>query len=268
MKQTSHHLTPIQPFNLSHATTANMERPSQYIVTPLVAATPVPKHLLHKFKALRLDALRSDPASFTTNYEHELRFSDDDWERWVTGHKQHHMICEYVAPQTGHLEARHLQQATSMEREWVGMFTLRGPLSQEQYSIKARHGPDLGSDEDETRWSIANLHVQSKHRGTEMMAAIHEAVLDLLRLWTDDILETLFDETTGLEKPKRARIGGAVQTQHPTLTSMYQALGAYEVGDVDRAEARRIRGSDAVVGVHGGEKDTGRMVAMERVIDC
>ena len=246
-----------------------MERPSKYIVTPLVAATPVPKHLLYKLKALRLDALQLEPASFTTSYEDESQFSDDDWERWVSGHMQHHMICKYVAHQFGDLEARDLEQAESMEPEWVGMFTLRGPLSREQYSVvKARNGPDLGSDEDETRWCIANLYVQSKHRGAEMSAAIHEAVLDVLRVWTDEILETVFDETTGLEKPKRARIGGAVQTQHPTLTSMYQALGACEVGDIDRAEARRFRGSDAVVGVHGGEKDTERMVAMERVIDC
>lgn len=97
--------------------------------------------------------------------------------------------------------------------------------SLDQYDFKGRQGPDLGSDEEETRWSLGGLFLKSEHRGTELNTEIHEAVLDFLRTRTDDALKTTWDERMGLENPKRARVGGTLRSQDPTLNGLYQALG-------------------------------------------
>ena len=101
-----------------------------------------------------------------------------------------------------------------------------------------------------------------------MSTAIHEALLGFLRVWTDETLPTVFNRSTGLERPKKARIGGAIRKQDPTLKELYQDLGGCEMGFIDKAEALKFGGSDEPIGVHDGQQPQERIVFMERVIDC
>lgn len=250
-----------------------MENPRKYAVTPLAAKAHVSDHLIQKFKTLRLDALKSAPASFHSNYQHELNYTDEEWVRKMTDPTNHQLICEHIRPQSGHGEKHEKHdpgQSTSRDSEWVGMFTIQGPLSQEQYDFdfEGSQGPRLGSDEEETRWMLGGLYLRSEHRGTDINTAIHEALLDSLRVWTDDLLRSEWDTLTGLEKPKRARIVGTLRSQDPLLRSLYQALGAQEVGIVTRAVALRMAGNDELIGVHTGERHHEDLVAMEKLIDC
>lgn len=241
-----------------------MESSFKYAVNPLSATIPIPSHILKSFKALRLDALHSAPASFSSNYAHELKFTDEEWTRRILDPTHHHLICRPVHSKVQDKENHELGSATSSEDEWVGMLTLHGPLSQDQYTF----GSDLGSDEEETRWYLGGLFLQSEHRGTEMNTAILEAVLRFLRIWTEEALETLFDEVTGLEKSKSARLGGSLRSRDPTLRGLYEALGAVEVGSMDRAETLRIAGNDELIGSEDGEEREPRMIALERTIHC
>lgn len=245
-----------------------MESSFKYAVNPLSATIPIPSHILKSFKTLRLDALHSAPAFFQSNHAHELKFTDKEWTRRILDPAQHHLICRFVHRKVHDKENHELGSATSSEDEWVGMLTLHGPLSQDQYTFKGRQGSDLGSDEEETRWFLGGLFLQSEHRGTEMNTAILEAVLRFLRIWTEEALETSFDEVTGLENSKIARLGGNLRSQDPTLRRLYEALGAVEVGSVDRAEALRIAGNDELIGSEDGEEREPRMIALERIIDC
>ncbi len=101
-----------------------------------------------------------------------------------------------------------------------------------------------------------------------MSTAIHEALLRFLRLWTDEALTTVFNRLTGLERPKKARIGGTLRNQNPTLRELYQDLGGYQVGVIDRTEALKVAGNDELISVYDGQQPKERIVFMERVIDC
>ena len=242
----------------------NLQSSPQYAVTRLAATIPPSKHILRKFKTLRLDALRSDPDSFLPTFDHEVTFNDEEWARRIADPTSHHFICEYVGHHPSGGKTHELGRSTSGESEWVGMFTLRGPLPHDQHSPEGGQGPPLRSDR-ETRWAFVGLYIQSEHRGTEVNTAIHEALLDHLRVWTDDMLSSEWDEQTGLERSKTARVAGALFSQDPTLRGLYQALGAYETGVATRPEVLKMIGSDERIDGHAEEE---RFVAMELVIDC
>ena len=240
-----------------------MDNPPKYIVRHLVVKNPVPNHLLEKFKGLRLEAIRLESA--ITAYNDEPSFTDEEWADRMTSPTHHYLICEHVRHQLRDREKHELGLSAASDNEWVGMFTLRGPLSQEQYDFKGRQGPSLGSDEEETRWFFFGLYLRSEHRGTEINTTIHEAVLDHLRVWTDEALTTECDDVTGMEKLKKARIRGLARSANPALKGLYQALEAHEVGAVDRADLYRAVGYDGLIGIPDGEKE---YVVMERIIDC
>lgn len=155
-------------------TTFNMENSKKYTVSHLAVKNPVAKHHLEKFKTLRLEAIRLESA--ITAYNDEPSFTDEEWVDRMTSPTHHHLICEHVRHELREREKPELGLSAASENEWVGMFTLRGPLSQEQYDFEGRQGPSLGNDEEETRWYLFGLYLRSEHRGTEMNTEIHEAL--------------------------------------------------------------------------------------------
>lgn len=196
-----------------------MQTASRYTVIRFAPTPPIPLHLLQKFKALRLEALSSAPASFVSNYRHEQSFTDIEWGTRITDPFRHHLICI----KSGHTELgendRQPLDPASDEVEWVGMFTLRGPLTREQYDVvHGRKGPPLGNDAEETHWHLVGLFLKSEDRGKDAAIAIHEAILDYLRTRTDELLKTVLDPRTGLEKPTRARVAGSRPSQDSLLT--------------------------------------------------
>ena len=113
------------------------------------------------------------------------------------------------------------------------------------------------------------LYLDVEHRGKDTSIAIHEAVLDFLRVWTETNCEIAFDEKTGMEKARKARVGGTLGSQDPMLRELYEALGGYEVGSVGIKEALRMVGNKELV-VDGGDGADGgkRIIAMEGLIEC
>ncbi len=59
-------------------------------------------------------------------------------------------------------------------------------------------------------------------------------------------LDRVYDEITGLKTSKKARVGGTLGSQYLNLKALYEALGGYEVGRVDKAVALRIAGNKFV----------------------
>lgn len=244
-----------------------MQITSTYTVARFAPATPIPLHLLQRFKALRLDALMSASASFVSNYKHEHTFTDIEWANRIKDSFRHHFICIKLCHTESGSKDRQPLDLASDEVEWVGMFTLRGPLTREQYDIvHGRKGPPLGNDSEETRWHLVGLYLKSEDRGNEAAIAIHEAILDYLRTRTDELLETVLDARTGLEKPTRARVAGSRPSQDSLLTELYTSLGACEVGWVGRNEAFQIAGNPELLKMREDEEDMGSIPFMERVV--
>ena len=198
----------------------------------------------------------SAPSSYSSSLSHESRYGDDEWIEKITDPALHHLICQRTC------------YDGSGEDEWVGMLTFHGPLLKEGYSIMGRQGPELGDDSTESRWHLQSLYLKFEHRVRDAGIAIHEGVLDHLRSWTDDNLETRFDEASGVEKPKRARIGGTVRREMPAMGELYSALGGYEVGLVGRAEALRIAGNEKLIDLPETKVWEKDLLVMEKVIDC
>lgn len=240
---------------------------STYTVTHYPFTPPVTPDLLHRFKALRLEALREAPSSYHSNYTHETSFTDAQWISRLSDPKRQDLICRWIQP-----KASHVHTTTGLKHEveadtWVGMFLLLGPLSSSQYAGSYRHGPPLGDDSTETRWYLAGLYLQPQHRGREASIAIHEGILDFLRCWTEEHVDVIVDEQTGLEKARRARVIGTLGLEDPMLKGLYDNLGAYEVGRIGKAEALRIAGNTELTasGREGGRKD---IIVLEGVIEC
>ena len=240
-----------------------MDKSSNYNVIHLAAKAPVPSHLIANFKTLRLEAISLESA--LSAYNNEPGLTDEEWAKRMTSPTHHHLIFEFVGHQLSNRDKQLPEQTSSRGSDWVAMLTLRGPLSQEQYDFKSRQGPSLGSDEEETRWILFGLYIRREHRGSEINMALHEAILDYVRVWTDEALRTEWDEETGMEKPKRARIRGWQKSTNAALNELYQALDGYEVGSVDMADVQRSAGYDGFAIVPDGEKE---FVIFERVVEC
>lgn len=244
-----------------------MQGAPKYTVARFAPATPVPVHLLQRFKALRLDALISAPTSFVSNYGHEQSFTDNEWVVRITDPSRHHLICTRLAHGKVGGNDRQPMNPTLDDAEWVGMFTLLGPLTREHYNFQGRQGPSLGNDAEETRWHLVGLYVKSEDRCKEVAIAIHEAVLEYVRTSTDELLETVLDARTGIEKSKRARVAGSKPSPDSLLADLYTSLGGYEIGWARRAEALRIAGNAELIENGDDRGDTGPVLIMERVIE-
>ena len=220
---------------------ASVQNSYVYTVTALHPADTTSPLKIEKFKALRLEALRLVLMSFVSNYAHEASFMNDEWMARLARLAHYILICEY------HDRAENARSLPPLEDEWVGILTFFGPLSASQYDFLDREGLPPGNDEEETRWHLGGLYLQAEHRGRETAIVIHQAVLDFLRDFTDARLETIFDEDTGLERPKRARVGGVVPSQDSMLTQLYQNLGGHKIGWVKRKDAVKFTGNEELL---------------------
>ena len=187
--------------------------------------------------------------------------------------KPQDLICRWVRPESSQVD----HGSPDLEHDdktdtWVGMFLLLGPLSRSEYMGPNRHGPPLGDDSTKTRWHLAGLYLQPQHRGREASIAIHEGILDFLRCWTDDHVDVIVEERTGLEKRRRARVMGTLGREDPRLRGLYDNLGAYEVGRIGRVEALRIAGNSELIAGGPEVAESGavekEVVVLEGVIEC
>lgn len=238
-----------------------------YTTERILTAPSISPSLLRRIISLRLEALQSAPASYHSNYDHESRFTDTQWIKRLTELERHDFVCKYTLSADDQNVEEKLGDKTEVERPWVGMFTMLGPLSKDQYAAPRRQGPELGSDRHETRWYLVGLYLHADHRGREASIAIHEAILDFARSWTDENLECVFDDTTGLERPKLARVGGTLGSKDPILKALYEALGSFEVGRVNKAEALKIAGNEELIS-DDDLRTYSEIVVMETVVDC
>ena len=244
-------------------------RQVSYFVDELTASNPLPSDVVQKFKNLRLEALRLSPASFLSTLAHEERFTYDHWDQLIRDASHHYLIC-HTALQSGENSEHHANSAADewmSNDEWVGMLLLLGPYHKDQYGATPFLDSNaIGSDEEETRWHLTGLYLQPNSRCEESAIAIHEAILTYLRFWTDEHLDTVIDEATGLEKPKRARLTGQLRTESDQLVALYETLTGNTVGWADLELGCRIAGLETLPSEAATEEL--RMRVMERVIEC
>ena len=242
-----------------------------YRVDPLKVTGPVSAEVVLKFKNLRLESLRSNPLAYLSTFEREKQITDTQWEALILDPVHHYLIC-HTSLQPSHDTATVLdyQVATNDWAEkdtWVGMLYLLGPYTKADYgATPLLSSTTLGTEFEETRWHLAGLYLQPDSRCNDSAIAIHEAILDYLTFFTDNYLESVIDNATGLEKPKRARVAGMLRTENDQLGALYEALAGQTVGWADAALGRKI------AGIEGQREELPmadlRMRVLERVIEC
>lgn len=245
-------------------------RQISYFVDLLTPTRPVPSEWVQKFKALRLESLRSNPKSYFTTFARANELTDDQWSEQLLHPKYHHLICHKPRmPAEGTAPSENVtKEGWEGNDDWVGLFWLLGPHQKDEYAATPfLDSTALGSDQEETRWHLTGLYLQPDSRCEDSAIAIHEAMLNFLRFWTDDHLESTFDNATGLEKPKRARVAGQLRGENDPLAGLYEGIaGTRTLAWASEAVGRRMGGFD---GFSEDEKtDQARGRVMERIVDC
>lgn len=253
-----------------------------YEVDEVPKTLPIPSLIVSKFKELRLEALLKSPSAFLSSHAREAAFTNERWIEEITDPTKHFLICHTDdetnrEPTKSNRNSRNSGNYQNIqERKWVGVLILQGPLALADYSPS--HLPDIVPSlvsviPVETRWHFSGLYLQAAHRCRDSTVAIHEAILASLRMWTDAALPTMFDEVTGAETSKKARLAGFLRSENAVLEEMYLALDGKEVGFAGSEVAAKIAGINGEElkcehQWHGAQSPGPGMRIMERVIEC
>lgn len=168
----------------------------------------------HRYKELRLRALRLSPSSFASTYDLESTLPDEYWISRLTQTGRETFICA-AAPTVNTNQA---------EPEWVAQVTFLGPQSIEDFTLPAESGqPTPLSDEVEERWQMLALFTQSTHRGRGIAKALTRKALDYL--------------VSHRNEPKNVSIRLMVKPGMVAVVNFYLQLGFSEVGSSTLAEA-------------------------------
>lgn len=151
--------------------------------------------------------------------------------------------------------------------EWVGMSTLRGPLSWSEYYLPDSGQPVPEDPERETFWQRSNLYTVSAHRGQGLGKKLVNASVEAAREQTREL------QASGVNKI-RARIRLVHNPSKQYLRDLYSGLGFTEAGLCTLKEGFVAMGDEGVI-----PKDTNSTeelcskwerrwgACMERVVD-
>ncbi|KAJ5523125.1 hypothetical protein N7513_012669 [Penicillium frequentans] len=168
----------------------------------------------HRYKDLRLRALKLSPSSFASTYDLESTLPDEYWITRLTQNGRETFICA-AAPTVNPNQA---------EPEWVAQVTFLGPQSIEDFTLPVETGqPTPLSDEVEERWQMLALFTQSTHRGRGIAKALTRKALDYLVSYRNE--------------PRNVSIRLMVKPGMMAVVKFYLQLGFSEVGSSSLAEA-------------------------------
>ncbi|KAJ5246810.1 hypothetical protein N7468_001793 [Penicillium chermesinum] len=169
-----------------------------------------------KYRDLRLRALQASPASFSSTYDIEAAFSESDWVERLTIPGREVFICAATAPN---------QSANGSDWvNWVGQVTIRGPLSQAEFTLPAESGqPDPRSDQEEERWQMLSLFILPEHQGGGLGGNLCREALGYLQHYQPS--------------PPSVLVRLMVKVENQATVRLYQRLGFAVVGMSTLAEA-------------------------------
>lgn len=124
--------------------------------------------LAAKYKALRLEALRQSPTSFSSTIETESQFSDDVWVSRLQTPDKENFVCVAVAEDG--------------QSEWVAQVTLRGPVPVTEFLPPIESGqPNPASDEEVEKWQMLSLYTLPSYRGMKLGSRLCEKAFESLQ---------------------------------------------------------------------------------------
>lgn len=165
-----------------------------------------------KYRDLRLQALQASPASFSSMYETEVAFTDDEWMGTLTSPGRETFICAAITRQD-----QNVQQFSGDPAKWVGQVTLRAPSSPEC----SEKNMDPGNDNE--RWQMLSLFTCPEYRGQGLGKRLCQEVVDFIRGYRD--------------QPKVAELSLIVKAHNTAAVRLYERLGFLHVRRCTLVEA-------------------------------
>ncbi|KAM3086065.1 hypothetical protein ACMFMF_000018 [Clarireedia jacksonii] len=114
-----------------------------------------------KYKALRLEALRAAPGSFSSTWESESGLSEEEWvgRLFGGGGGKEVFVCAVRGEGGGEEEG---------EWKWIAQVTMIGPKGKEEFrlpGLEADVEKGEEEDEDEELWQLSSLFTLPEYRG-------------------------------------------------------------------------------------------------------
>jgi ribosomal protein S18 acetylase RimI-like enzyme len=256
--------------------------------TTLSIPSPLPEEFLtllaHKLRIFKLHALLSDPNAFSQSHATEARLPLSSWKARVANPDFRTVVCivdergdrEGWSRGGGNDEGSSSQeiegQSMTVQRlaaaEWVGTFTLVGPVARETWLCPLSGQPVPAADGAETRWHLTSLFVLPEHRGCGLAAK-----LTLAAVRTGSSASMALSEGSGnqgadrnVRAPTRFRL--IVHPNNKAVVGLYEKLGFVVGGLYTQREAMVAMGDAAGVpsDAEGEKWDTRFGIGMECLI--
>ncbi|KFY50575.1 hypothetical protein V496_09297 [Pseudogymnoascus sp. VKM F-4515 (FW-2607)] len=177
--------------------------------------------LAAKYKALRLEALRQSPTSFSSTIETESQFSDEVWVSRLQTPDKENFVC--------------VATAEDGQSEWVAQVTLRGPVSAKEFLPPIESGqPNPASDEEAEKWQMLSLYTLPSHRGMKLGSRLCEKAFEFLR------------SRNGTGTPQIV-VRIMVKPENVATLRLYDGLGFERAGYCTLEEALRANGDTDLI---------------------
>lgn len=177
-------------------------------------------------RALRLKALETSPASFSSTYEIESKFTDADWQNLITAPDRVIFVCAATPLNP--------DDSPAGEPEWIGQVTLRGPMSEEAFTLpEESRQPPQKPDEEEERWQMLSLFTVSEHRGLGLGAKLCQSAMDYLQAYRPS--------------PQSVQVRLIIKAGNHVTIKFYERLGFASAGMATLAEAIIANGDESLL---------------------
>jgi ribosomal protein S18 acetylase RimI-like enzyme len=209
---------------------------------PKIASSEQLEALAIKFRAFKLHSLKVAPEAFSAELHVESELPRSTWLARITEPRATILICvatpKSKACRTS--EDTNGQLKLLFDGEWVGMFTMIGPVSRDEYIWPDSGQPEPGPEDAETRWQLTSLFTLPAYRGCGIAKRLTEAAVGFGKLASAET-----ERVTG--KEVRTRIRLVVHPKNTGVVKMYEKFGFVDSARMTVAEACVANGAGDVV---------------------
>ncbi|KAH3945494.1 hypothetical protein HBI56_074680 [Parastagonospora nodorum] len=198
--------------------------------------------LATKFRAFKLHALEVAPEAFPAELDSESRLPQSTWLSRIAEPSTTILIC-VTTEKDGDEEpsmSGDKQLRILLDGEWIGMFTMIGPVSRDDYIWPESGQPEPGLEGSETRWQLTSLFTLPAYRGHGIAKRLIEAAIRFGKVVSDEM-------GRASERDVQTRIRLVVHPDNTGVVKMYEKFGFVDSARMTVAEACIANGAADVV---------------------
>lgn len=216
--------------------------------------------IAQKLRTFKLHALLSDPNAFSQSHAAESLLPFSVWEARVANPDFRIMVCivddrgdrddlsredeQDEGPNTCQEGSKSAIVERLVVADWVGTFTLVGPVARETWLYPLSEQPVPAPDGAETRWHLTSLFVLPEHRGRGLAAKLTLAAVQAGSSIPAPLNATE-DQGADRKAEALARFRLIVHPNNKAVVGLYEKLGFIAAGMYTQREAMMAMGDAA-----------------------